>query len=379
MEYNLLYICKFLWEDFLNMATIEKNIYLRRDGRYEARYALGKDETGRTRYSAVYARTLEGVKEKLNAAIAVIVVLPIKPQVTVRQALERHLETESIRLKPSTVCVYRNYIKNYIQPFFGDMPVEALSQTILQDFIIRQIDNGLSALVVQSVFNFLKAGLPERRDIWDIVLPKAVKYKAEFLSLCEQKQLEETVKRYGGGTYLAVMLCLYTGLRIGEVIGLRREDIDFERKTITVRRTIQRIKTDKIGQSTEIVALSPKSQSSNRIIPLPDFIAELLKSTHSSGYVISGTDKPIEPRTLQYRFKRLLTLSGIRNVNFHTTRHTFAARALERGFDVKTLSEIMGHSSAAVTLNKYAHISDECKRRHMDSLIGVFDQNGDQM
>ncbi|MDR0946602.1 MAG: site-specific integrase [Ruminococcus sp.] len=361
------------------MATIERNIYLRSDGRYEARYAQGKDEAGRTRYSAVYARTLEGVKDKLNAAIAVIVVLPEKPKLTVVKALERHLETESIRLKPSTVCVYRNYIKNYIQTFFGDMPVEVLSQTILQDFVIRQIDNGLSALVVQSVFNFLKAGLPEKQGIWDVVLPKSVKHKAEFLSLFEQKQLEESAKRYGGGTYLAIMLCLYTGLRIGEVIGLRREDIDFERKTIAIRRTIQRIKSENSGQKTEIVALSPKSQSSNRVIPLPAFIAELLKSTTVSGYIISGSDKPIEPRTLQYRFKRLLSLSGIRSVNFHTTRHTFAARALEQGFDVKTLSEIMGHSSAAVTLNKYAHISDECKRHHMESLVGVFDQNGDQM
>jgi integrase len=361
------------------MATIEKNIYLRRDGRYEARYALGKDETGRTRYSAVYARTLEGVKEKLHTAIAVIVVVPKKHKFMVVQALERHLETESIRLKPSTVCVYRNYIKNYIHPFFGDMSVETLTQPILQDFIIRQIDNGLSALVVQSVFNFLKSGLPEKQGIWDVVLPKATKHKAEFLSLYEQKQLEEAAKRYGGGTFIAIMLCLYTGLRIGEIAGLRREDIDFERKTIAVRRTIQRIKTEKPGQKTEIIALSPKSQSSNRIIPLPDFIAELLKTSPEYGFIISGMDKPIEPRTLQYRFKRLLTLSGIRGVNFHTTRHTFAARALERGFDVKTLSEIMGHSSAAVTLNKYAHISDECKRRHMESLIGVFDQNGDQI
>jgi integrase len=360
------------------MATIERNIYLRRDGRYEARYALGKDETGRTKYSAVYARTLEGVKEKLNTAIAVIVVIPEKPKLTVVKALERHLETESIRLKPSTVCVYKNYIKNYIQPFFVDMTVSVLTQTVIQDFVIRQIDNGLSALVVQSVFNFLKSGLPEKQGIWDVVLPKAKKHRAEFLSLYEQKQLEESAKSYGGGTYLAIMLCLYTGLRIGEIAGLRCEDIDFEKKTIAVCRTIQRIKTDKAGQNTEIVALSPKSQSSNRVIPLPDFITGLLKSTSVSGYIISGNDKPIEPRTLQYRFKRLLVLSGIRNVNFHTTRHTFAARALERGFDVKTLSEIMGHSSAAVTLNKYAHISDECKRRHMESLIGVFDQNGDQ-
>jgi hypothetical protein len=94
------------------MATIERNIYLRKDGRYEARYASGKDITGRTRYSAVYARTLDEVKDKLQTALAVIMVIQGKPKVTIVQALERHLTTESIRLKPSTVGVYSNYIKN---------------------------------------------------------------------------------------------------------------------------------------------------------------------------------------------------------------------------------------------------------------------------
>jgi integrase len=112
---------------------------------------------------------------------------------------------------------------------------------------------------------------------------------------------------------------------------------------------------------------------------MPDFIAEALQRYSPQGFIVSDNEMPLEPRTLQYRFKKLLSRSGLRNINFHSTRHTFAARALENGFDVKTLSEIMGHSSASITLSKYAHISDECKRRHMESLVGVFDQNGDQM
>jgi integrase len=361
------------------MATIERNIYLRKDGRYEARYASGKDTTGRTRYSAVYARTLDEVKDKLQTALAVIMVLPGEQKATIVQALERHLSTDSIRLKPSTVGVYSNYIKNYIEPFFKNMTIEPLSQSILQDFVRHQIENGLSALVVQSVFNFLKSGLPEKQGIWDVVLPRIIKQKAEFLTVLEQKRLEAAAREYGGGTFLAIMLCLYTGIRIGEVCGLQAEDIDFEKKTISVKRTIQRLKGNSSDHKTVITVLSPKSQSSCRVIPIPDFIAEALKRYNPQGFIVSDNEMPLEPRTLQYRFKKLLSRSGLRNINFHSTRHTFAARALENGFDVKTLSEIMGHSSASITLTKYAHISDECKRRHMESLVCVFDQNGDQM
>jgi integrase len=359
------------------MAKIEKNIYLRADGRYEARYVSGKDKTGRTRYSAVYAKSLEEVKDKLQTTLAVMAVIPETSGVTVVSALEQHLSTESIRLKPSTIGVYKNYIKNYIEPFFQNITVDRLSQAALQDFVKTQIENGLSAVVVQSVFNFLKAGLTEKNAVFNVVLPKIVRHNADFLTISEQKRIEKAVKNYGGGTYLAVMLCLYTGIRIGEVCGLRVEDVDFEKKIISVNRTIQRLKSTGSLQKTEITAVSPKSQSSNRLIPMPDFIAELLKRNSPNGFIVSENEKPLEPRTLQYRFKRILKLAGVREVNFHTTRHSFVARALENGFDVKTLSEIMGHSSPAVTLSKYAHISDECKRRHMESLICVFDQNGD--
>jgi integrase len=359
--------------------TIERNIYLRNDGRYEARYVSGKDSKGHTRYKAVYANTLEAVKERLCEALRRTEETPQINDITIVAALREHLLTESIRLKPSTVGVYSNYLNNYIAVYFKDMTVSELTNEKLQDFIKTQIDNGLSATVVQSVFNFLKTGVTGQSGIWNVVLPKIIKHKADFFTVTEQKQLEEAARDYGGGTYVAIMLCLYTGLRIGEVCGLRYEDINFEKKTITIKRTIQRIKRKDSLNVTEIVALAPKSQSSNRAIPLPDFTAQILTAKGGEGYVISDSEKPLEPRTLQYRFKRLTYAAGIRSVNFHTTRHTFAARAIENGFDVKTLSEIMGHSSAAITLTKYAHISDECKRRHMNALSGVFDQNGDHM
>jgi integrase len=149
-------------------------------------------------------------------------------------------------------------------------------------------------------------------------------------------------------------------------------DVDYERKILCVRRTLQRIESEDTSK-TEIALLTPKSKSSIRNIPLPDFLVELLKKQPTdSNYVLSARGKPVEPRTLQRRFEKLLIAANVKEVNFHTCRHTFATRALESGFDVKSLSEIMGHSSATVTLNRYAHALDKQKRTCMENLSAVF-------
>jgi integrase len=146
-----------------------------------------------------------------------------------------------------------------------------------------------------------------------------------------------------------------------------------------VHRTVQRIKnTEGDGdKKTKVVCLTPKSRASERKIPLPDFIAEFLKEhkeAASSEYVVSLNGCRLEPRAVQRRFKRLLVCAEIKDVNFHAgTRHTFATRALEKGFDIKTLSEILGHSSVTFTLIKYAHVLDEHKRRNMELLASLFD------
>jgi integrase len=174
------------------------------------------------------------------------------------------------------------------------------------------------------------------------------------------------------------MLCLYTGIRIGELCGLMWSDIDFERKLLCINRTIQRIRSN--GENkTEVTFLTPKSKTSTREIPLPDFLLELLfkhRPLTNGEYVLNYKNKPIEPRTLQYRFKKILQTADVKNVGFHITRHTFATRALENGCDVKSLSEILGHGSATVTMNKYAHSSTEHKRGCMnaicDNLVSVY-------
>ena len=130
-------------------------------------------------------------------------------------------------------------------------------------------------------------------------------------------------------------------------------------------------------EKTKLVFLPPKSVSSIREIPLPGFMMRKLwnykqSQFNMSKYVIHNNGKVIEPRNYQYYFKRLLKQAKIEPANFHTLRHTFATRALEIGFDVKTLSELLGHSSATITLNKYAHSLDEHKRSRMEMLSAIY-------
>ena len=172
-----------------------------------------------------------------------------------------------------------------------------------------------------------------------------------------------------GTTKLAVLLSYNMGLRIGEVCGLRWDDIDLHKGTLTIRKTVQRIYENR---KTKIYIGSPKSKCSERIIPIPGFLLPILKEYKRCEYVLSGCEKVVEPRTLQYRFKTLLKKAKIPSVTFHSLRHSFATNCIKLGFDVKTLSEILGHSSVEITLNRYVHSSMDRKRACMDMMKKSF-------
>ena len=148
---------------------------------------------------------------------------------------------------------------------------------------------------------------------------------------------------------------------------MKWSDIDFENGTLTVNRTVQRI--NKHGKS-EVVIGSPKSKTSVRVIPIPEFILVILKKRKKDDnvFLITGTGKPTEPRTMQNRFKSILRFCSIRNVNFHLLRHTYATVCIENGFDPKTLSELLGHSDASITLNRYVHSSMQLKKDYVNRL-----------
>ena len=170
---------------------------------------------------------------------------------------------------------------------------------------------------------------------------------------------------------LGIMLSLYCGLRIGEVCALQWTDIDTNKGFLYVQRTIQRISSSTGKSKTEIHIGPPKSKSSIRTIPVPNFlisiISDLAQEDSPDAYVLTGlTNKPLEPRTFQYYFNQVLNIAGIKKIKYHTLRHTFATNCVALGFDIKTLSEILGHSNVSITLNKYVHPTMQQKRSQMD-------------
>ena len=355
----------------MRLAT---NIYRRNDGRFEARYALGKNSEGKTKYGSVYGKTYNEVKERLELAKAAVGTP--KPATatpkTIVAADEAHLEAGRHRFKPSTQATYRRFLDRHIAPHFGTMPRESLTEQLAQEFVNKLIGNGLSVNTVQSVFDLLKAAVGVSLAV---KFPKAGKPKVEFLSVDEQKRVEKSALLSGETNYIAVMLCLYTGLRIGEACALFWSDINFEDGTLQVSRTLQRIRTNDGDKKTAVVFLPPKSASSERTIPLPKFLLKLLrefKAKSDTDSVLAYNGKPIEPRTLQNRYKKILEAAGVRSMRWHSTRHTFSVRMLERGADIKTLSELLGHASAVVTLSVYSHTSDERKRLCINALSAIY-------
>lgn len=173
---------------------------------------------------------------------------------------------------------------------------------------------------------------------------------------------------------MGILLCLLTGLRLGEICSLKCSDIDLHTKTLRVNSTVQRIAVDGCGTKTILYENKPKSIYSVREIPLSEGAVRLLKAFPMDGkYFIKG-DAPMEPRTYQNKLKSYLRQAGIEHKNFHALRHTFATNCIESGMDAKSLSEILGHANVQITLNRYVHPSIALKRQQMNGLSSIYGQ-----
>ena len=193
------------------------------------------------------------------------------------------------------------------------------------------------------------------------------KREMRVLSIHEQAILEKFLYKDTNYYKLGVLLALYTGIRIGELCALQWEDIDVDK--ITINKTVQRISN---GNKTELRILTPKTHSSIRTIPLPTFFKEYINSFRETGAVVKNRNHmPVEPRLMQLTYKKYIEECGLPKTNFHALRHTFATRCVESGFDIKSLSEILGHSDVKTTLNRYVHSSMAQKQKNMDLLMPI--------
>lgn len=363
------------------MARRGENIYKRKDGRWEGRYKNGIKANGTVKYSSVYGRSYAEVKAVLSEKHINSAITSVPKNLTLNDLFIVWLSDIRLKVKESTYTNYQMKYEKHIQPELGKTPYDKLTVERLNDFVQAKLSGGLSpkytadiAGVIRSVCRYSKKrfGYEDKSEF--ILIPKGMTKEKELLDKKEQAQLNRYLSAHPTSSNVGILLCAATGIRIGELCGLKWSDINLEKRIITVRNTVQRIKNNDGKTATKLIVTSPKSSSSFREIPLPDFLVPLLndiKANHEY-YLLSGSRSVVEPRTMQYRFKRILADLKLSGVSFHSLRHQFATNCVELGFDVKTLSEILGHSSVEITLNRYVHSSMDRKAKYMKSLSMMF-------
>lgn len=382
-------------------ANKEGSIVKRKDGRYMGRYTLDNK-----RY-AIYGTTYDEVRIKLTEALANINkgLYSINSEYTLSQWLREWLEIYALpTVKQSTYISYESYVRLHLLPALGTFKLTTLSVEQFQKFF-NQKQKSLSPKSLRNIYNMLHNCLEQavinghllRNPLQGVKLPPVQKKEITILSKNEQRTLHTAVEASNTPAAFGIIFTLSTGIRLGELIGLQWDDLDYNNHTIHIRRTVGRLqKVDESGnlikkkagiQTTELVTRSPKSATARRTIPLfPQVWNGLMayyitqqKMLCASGVSLTPTT-PIfsttsgtvyEPRTYEDLFKRNLKAANLPDINFHALRHTFATRALEAGMDIKVLSAILGHAQASTTLNLYAHALPDHKKSSMERM-GAF-------
>lgn len=357
-----------------------ENIYKRRDGRWEGRLLVGHKPGGNAVYRSVYAKSYAEVKAALDKLKRERQPNPlVNCRLTVKNLLDAWLHSRSPDLKPSSRARYADLIRLHIEPELGNCRLSGLTPEQLEDFLRQQRlhgradgKGGLSAKTVSDILAVLKSALKYAGRTYalppgllDVTLPSHKPKRVQTFGVWETDRMTKILSRQPDITSVCLLLCLNSGLRLGELCALRWSDFNCLEQILSVRRTVQRMHG-------ELVVQTPKTAASERQIPIPKEILQLLwpyrKHAEADAYILTGrTDKPLEPRTMQYRFAALLKKNDLPVRNFHVLRHSFATRCVEQGMDAKTLSEILGHSNVRTTLQLYVHPGMEQKRAGIEA------------
>ncbi len=368
-----------------------ENIYKRKDGRWEGRYI--KDRVnGKAKYGYVFAHSYKEVKELLSKAKSNVAVIPVSidrsSNLTVYSFSDishEWIELNRSQWKNSSLTKYINILNNYLLPRFGQCNMLDISREEVASYISELLvkggycGTGLAPKTVNSIISVMKnifeyASVNKNLSLIGFkgLNAKQNQKPMRILSTTEQNNLNEYLLKNPENTSLGILLSLYTGLRVGELCALKWEDVSFDDKYIHVHKTMQRIQTLNGSDAKTVVIISkPKSDCSIRNVPIPDRLLSIMLDYQKAPdtYILTGMKNLyVEPRTMQYRFKSIIKKAGIAPANFHALRHTFATRCIELGFDIKSLSEILGHASVNITLNRYVHPSMELKQKNMNML-----------
>ena len=374
-------------KEFYILARRGENIRKRSDGRWEGRYMIHIN--GSKKYRSVYAHSYNEVKQKLfsrkkeaekNWQMQTEFLLSehLNGDISIDEINQLWITNIKNNRKYSTYRKYTDIYNKHIRDSFGELHADEITQDLFEKSLPRE----LSASLYKSIYCVLNQILSYGNrycNTPDIQLkPESLRVApkpVQTFNLAEQQKLCAYLFSEMDSCKLGILICLYTGLRLGEICALKWEDIDFQCKTIHISRTVQRLPVEHGDKKTILYEGPPKTSCSIREIPIPEFLCPLLLMYKDSGIYVLNKVSPMEPRTYQYKFHSYLNKALVQQSHFHTLRHTFATNCISNGADVKSVSEILGHSNVNITLNKYVHPSMDTKRNILDSLSSINGQN----
>ena len=364
-------------------ANGEGNLRKRKDGRWEGRYTAGHDpETGKPIYKNVLGRTQAEARTKLKAAIEEARSLDITRvgRYTVGVWMDEWFENYAkVKVRPSSHQTYRGYIDNHIKPNIGKLPLAKLTSLELQKLYKKLLEKGridrteskrqpkgLSPKTVRNIHQIIASAMKLAKEQKIIAtdptegcaLPKLEHREMKTLPVEQLASFLREAK--DSGVFEMYYVELATGLRRGELLGLKWEDIDLDRGSLRVKRQIARI-------DGEVVEAPLKTKNAYRTLPLAEDTIQVLqqqrKKVGGSPWVFSSpVGGPISPDSVLHMLHRVLKRAGLPRVRFHDLRHTFATLALQNGVDIKTVSGMLGHFSAGFTLDTYAHVTTAAQK-----------------
>lgn len=285
--------------------------------------------------------------------------------------------------KGATLYKYQYLMERHILPRWGNHPIDQITVAHLNRFAHEKLsgketERPLSKSYVRSMMLIIDGVMKCAADEgWcppiqnKIYKPSPDRKAVPILGKVQQARLEDYVTSHPSAAGLGVLIALQTGLRIGEICALTWSDIDFDNELLYVRSTISRVSNPSCKNRTMLITDLPKTNASVRTIPCTSILNQTLRNTFktsSSAFVLSNNDQFMSPRTLEYRYHKILRECALSPITFHALRHTFATRCIECGVDVKSLSEILGHASVSITLNTYVHSSLESKRKQLEKM-----------
>lgn len=369
------------------------NIRKRTDGRWEGRYQV-ISEDGQKRYLSVYGKSYSEVKEKLTARMYLVnrTDVPIlqdfqkngRLQLQICDSnfcalMEEWLEEVANNRKYSTYIKYKKLYTCHIQSLFSSEKLSRMSNGRIQAQMatLEASDSTRQSVLaaIRQTMRYVEKQYGYPMPVITNCSPQKRLPTVEIMNRTEQTRLIQFLYSDMDISKAGIYLCLFTGLRLGEICSLKWNDIDRENGLLHVNRTVQRIESKEGPTKTVLLETPPKSIFSKREVPISDTLLSLLSKFQQDGneYVLRN-NKPMEPRTYQNRFKKYLERIDAPDYNFHILRHTFATNCIDSGMDVKSLSEILGHSSVQITLNRYVHPSMDTKRKYINALSADYGQ-----